>query len=517
MKRLEPPERGALLRRRGRARRPDGPRGLGRVGPERVEHQLPLRRARDAAVHGAERRPLARRRGLDAQGPRRRTRAVLRHVGHVQRTRPDRARHGERLHPARRAAGGGGPRRARGRARAPARQRGRGRNHGKCGASASSSRTPTNGRWRASSAAPRVRCGASSRSTRSSPRSSRSCAIRRRARAGSEGSRNAAPRHDAPPPGVDLAAPPRARARPVLRGRLRRARAGAGPGIPASGRRRVVSERSAATRRGVLATDPRAGGSRHLDGLRVPHHQTTRSTRSASTDSRSSSATTSGSRTGCSERCCRAKGNYKAASLLLQRAIGIRPTNIKHVYDHLDHVLYLLDRYQEAIEIADRGIAMARKQIVRVPDDQDARVHMATLLARMGLRDEALDLLAKAQEASVRKTASTGFPRRHGAGDPRKPDRGARGAGSRRTRAATSCAPSTAIPSSIRSARHGAVPGARRVARIRSQDDNGAPDSSESGPRLFDSSAEEALVRRGPDSEESGAFGPDSVSAPRPC
>ena len=91
------------------------------------------------------------------------------------------------------------------------------------------------------------------------------------------------------------------------------------------------------------------------------------------------------------------EGNYKAASPLLQRAIGIRPTYIS-TYDHLYHVLYRLDRYQEAIEIADRGIAMARKQIQRVPDDQDARVHMATLLARMGLRDDALEQLARAHE-----------------------------------------------------------------------------------------------------------------------
>ncbi|MBK8180531.1 MAG: protein kinase [Planctomycetes bacterium] len=91
------------------------------------------------------------------------------------------------------------------------------------------------------------------------------------------------------------------------------------------------------------------------------------------------------------------EGNYKAASPLLQRAIGLRPTYIS-TYDHLYHVLQRLDRYEEAIGIADRGIAMARKQIQRVPDDQDARVHMATLLARLGQRDEALDLLARAQE-----------------------------------------------------------------------------------------------------------------------
>ncbi len=91
------------------------------------------------------------------------------------------------------------------------------------------------------------------------------------------------------------------------------------------------------------------------------------------------------------------EGNYKAASPLLQRAIGIRPTYIS-TYDHLYHVLHRLDRYEEAIEVADRGIAIARKQVQRVPDDQDARVHMATLQARMGLRDEAMETLTRAHE-----------------------------------------------------------------------------------------------------------------------
>ena len=91
------------------------------------------------------------------------------------------------------------------------------------------------------------------------------------------------------------------------------------------------------------------------------------------------------------------EGNYKAASPLLRRAIGIKPTYIS-TYDHLYHVLHRLDRYEEAIEVADRGIAVAKRQLARVPDDQDARVHMATLLARMGQRDEALELLARAQE-----------------------------------------------------------------------------------------------------------------------
>jgi thioredoxin-like negative regulator of GroEL len=40
-----------------------------------------------------------------------------------------------------------------------------------------------------------------------------------------------------------------------------------------------------------------------------------------------------------------------------------------------------------------------------VPDDQDTRLHLAMLLARMGLRDECLAELARACR-SVRRTAS---------------------------------------------------------------------------------------------------------------
>jgi tetratricopeptide (TPR) repeat protein len=91
------------------------------------------------------------------------------------------------------------------------------------------------------------------------------------------------------------------------------------------------------------------------------------------------------------------RGNFKGASPLLQRAIAIRPQYIS-TYDHLYNVLQRLDRYQEAIETADRGIAVARRVLDRLPDDQDTRVHLATLLARMGLRDEALEVVDDAIE-----------------------------------------------------------------------------------------------------------------------
>ncbi|MCK6449072.1 MAG: protein kinase [Planctomycetes bacterium] len=91
------------------------------------------------------------------------------------------------------------------------------------------------------------------------------------------------------------------------------------------------------------------------------------------------------------------EGNYKAASPLLRRAIAIKPTYIS-TYDHLQNVLNHLDRYQEGLEVADAGIGAARKHLAAVPDDQDARVHLAMLLARMGLQNEALAELAKARD-----------------------------------------------------------------------------------------------------------------------
>ncbi len=91
------------------------------------------------------------------------------------------------------------------------------------------------------------------------------------------------------------------------------------------------------------------------------------------------------------------EGNHKAASPLLQRTIAIKPTYIS-TYDHLYNVLNHLDRYQEAIETADKGIGAARRVLQATPDDQDARVHLAMLLARMGLRDESVAEIDRARE-----------------------------------------------------------------------------------------------------------------------
>jgi len=94
-------------------------------------------------------------------------------------------------------------------------------------------------------------------------------------------------------------------------------------------------------------------------------------------------------------------GNHEAASPLLQRAIVLRPTHIGS-YDHLYGVLCRLDRYTEAIEIADRGIAAAKKHLAGAEDDQEARLHMGMLLARMGLSDDARAVVSQARRRAPR-------------------------------------------------------------------------------------------------------------------
>jgi serine/threonine protein kinase len=100
-------------------------------------------------------------------------------------------------------------------------------------------------------------------------------------------------------------------------------------------------------------------------------------------------------------------GNHEAASPLLQRAIALRTTHIGS-YDHLYGVLCRLDRYTEAIQIADRGIAAARKHLEEVPDDQEARLHLAQLLARMGLGDDARAVVTEARKRAP-KDAYTSY------------------------------------------------------------------------------------------------------------
>jgi len=81
-------------------------------------------------------------------------------------------------------------------------------------------------------------------------------------------------------------------------------------------------------------------------------------------------------------------GALDQAAPLLERAMALRPTHIG-TYDHYYGVLCRLDRYDDAMRIADQGIKVADGHLAQVRDDQEARLHKALLLARMGLGDEA--------------------------------------------------------------------------------------------------------------------------------
>ncbi|MBK7877753.1 MAG: protein kinase [Planctomycetes bacterium] len=92
-------------------------------------------------------------------------------------------------------------------------------------------------------------------------------------------------------------------------------------------------------------------------------------------------------------------GNFKEASPLLRRAIALKPSHIGS-YDHLYNVLRRLDRYEESLEIADQGIAAARTHLAQVPDNQEARLHMAMLQARLELDDDARATVQRAREVA---------------------------------------------------------------------------------------------------------------------
>ena len=95
------------------------------------------------------------------------------------------------------------------------------------------------------------------------------------------------------------------------------------------------------------------------------------------------------------------QGNHKAAAPLLRRAVALNPVHIGS-YDHLYHVLSRSGRYEEALEIADIGIRHAREHLRDVPDSQEARLHLALLLARMGSVDEARKEVEQALAAAPR-------------------------------------------------------------------------------------------------------------------
>lgn len=90
-------------------------------------------------------------------------------------------------------------------------------------------------------------------------------------------------------------------------------------------------------------------------------------------------------------------GNFKDASPLLRRAIALHPTQIAS-YDHLYGVLQRLDRYEESLQIADKGIGAAQDHLARFPDSQEARLHLGMLFARLGQADDAREQVKKAFE-----------------------------------------------------------------------------------------------------------------------
>ncbi len=91
------------------------------------------------------------------------------------------------------------------------------------------------------------------------------------------------------------------------------------------------------------------------------------------------------------------EGNLKSAAPLLRRAIALHPCHIGS-YDHLYNVLQRLGRYEEALEVADEGIAAAREELARHKDNQEARLHMAMLQARIGERERAREAVREALE-----------------------------------------------------------------------------------------------------------------------
>jgi len=94
-------------------------------------------------------------------------------------------------------------------------------------------------------------------------------------------------------------------------------------------------------------------------------------------------------------------GNFKESAPLLRRAINLKPNHIGS-YDHLHSVLQRLNRYEEAIQIAESGIAAARAHLSEVPDNMEARLHLALLLARMGSHEEARVEATRAREMAPR-------------------------------------------------------------------------------------------------------------------
>ena len=95
----------------------------------------------------------------------------------------------------------------------------------------------------------------------------------------------------------------------------------------------------------------------------------------------------------------RRDGNFKDAAPHLSKAIELRPDHIGS-YDHLVGVLRRLDRPEEAHEIARAGIEAAKDCLKGQADNQEARLHMALLLARDGSPKAAARCVERALEVA---------------------------------------------------------------------------------------------------------------------
>ncbi len=93
------------------------------------------------------------------------------------------------------------------------------------------------------------------------------------------------------------------------------------------------------------------------------------------------------------------EGNFENAEPLLQRAVKLKPSHIGS-FDHLYTVLRRLEHHEDAEALAERGIAEAREEIEKNPDNQEARLHMALLLGRIGSHAKARREVEAALEIS---------------------------------------------------------------------------------------------------------------------
>jgi len=90
-------------------------------------------------------------------------------------------------------------------------------------------------------------------------------------------------------------------------------------------------------------------------------------------------------------------GNFRYAQEHLEKSVGLRPGHVGAA-DNLYLVHMRLGDTEAAISVAESGIQNGLEQLIKSPDDQEARTHTALLFARLGRRAEARELLEEARE-----------------------------------------------------------------------------------------------------------------------